>query len=93
MATDILGKTVFGVNFGLLDWGRVHHSTNSNMEDELSLFVKLHLYAGDSYLKMDLSGSLPFILGALIPILQEPVRQVLKRVPWTADRNIGQTNQ
>lgn len=98
MATDVIGKAAFGVNFGLLEEGKTDinkHEKNSERsikEDEVSEFVKLHVYSTTS-LKMDLTGSLSIILGLLAPILQEPFRQVLKRIPWTADRNIDQTNQ
>ncbi|XP_029126059.1 cytochrome P450 711A1-like [Cajanus cajan] len=41
---------------------------------------------------MDLSGSFSIILGLLAPILQEPFRQVLKRIPGTMDWKIERTN-
>jgi len=97
MATDVIGQAAFGVNFGLLKEGKSDNKTekyskHSSKEDDVSAFVKLHVHSTTS-LKMDLTGSFSIILGLLIPILQEPFRQVLKRIPWTADRNIDQTNQ
>jgi len=97
MATDIIGQAAFGVNFGLLgeDKGDNNHekySKHSNKEDEVSAFIKLHVHSTTS-LKIDLTGSLSIILGLLVPILQEPFGQVLKRIPWTADRNIDQTTR
>jgi len=54
-------------------------------------FVKMHLHATTS-LKMDLSGSLSIIVGKLVPFLQQPFRQVLKRIPGTADWKIDHVN-
>lgn len=87
MATDIIGQAAFGVKFGL-----VENTEPSRKEDEVSSFVKLHIHSTTS-LKMDLTGSFSIILGLLIPFLQEPFRQLLKRLPWTADSKIDQTNQ
>ncbi|PQM38438.1 hypothetical protein Pyn_20368 [Prunus yedoensis var. nudiflora] len=42
---------------------------------------------------MDLSGSLSIILGLLVPILQEPFRQILKRIPGTMDWKVEHTNR
>ncbi|KAK2994253.1 hypothetical protein RJ640_008170, partial [Escallonia rubra] len=58
------------------------------MED----FINQHIYS-TTMLKMDLSGSLSIIVGILIPILQEPFRQILKRIPGTMDWKVDRTNQ
>ena len=42
---------------------------------------------------MDFSGSLSIILGLLVPILQEPFRQILKRIPGTMDWKVERTNR
>ncbi|KAL5698693.1 hypothetical protein ACHQM5_029693 [Ranunculus cassubicifolius] len=63
MATDSIGLSAFGIDFGL------------------------------TTVKMDLSASFSIIIGLLFPILQEPFRQILKRLPWTTDWKIEQTNQ
>jgi cytochrome P450 len=42
---------------------------------------------------MDLSGSFSIILGLLVPILQEPFRQILKRIPGTMDWKVDRTNK
>ncbi|KAL5698691.1 hypothetical protein ACHQM5_029691 [Ranunculus cassubicifolius] len=91
MATDIIGQSAFGFDFGLSkhNGGEIHYD---NMDDEVSDFIKQHIYSTTT-LKMDLSGSFSIILGLLFPILQEPFRQILKRIPWTTDCKVDQTNQ
>jgi cytochrome P450 len=42
---------------------------------------------------MDLSGSFSIIIGLLVPILQEPFRQILKRIPGTMDWKVDRTNR
>ncbi|KAJ0977465.1 hypothetical protein J5N97_012939 [Dioscorea zingiberensis] len=84
LATNVIGQAAFGVNFGLL--------RDTIAEEEVSAFMKEHLYSTNS-LKMDLSGSFSIILGLIIPILQEPFRQILKRIRGTADWKIEKTNQ
>lgn len=61
-------------------------------DDEVSDFINQHIYS-TTQLKMDLSGSFSIILGLIAPILQEPFRQILKRVPGTMDWKIEQTNR
>lgn len=51
----------------------------------------MHLHATTS-LKMDLSGSLSIIVGQLVPFLHQPFRQVLTRIPGSADREIDRVN-
>ncbi|KAG1330182.1 Cytochrome P450 711A1 [Cocos nucifera] len=88
LATDVIGRAAFGVDFGLSKEGSPN---KPNKDDEVSAFIEEHIYSTTS-LKMDLSGSFSIILGLLIPILQEPFRQLLRRIPGTADRKIDQTN-
>lgn len=84
LTTDIIGHAAFGVNFGL--------SGKKPVKDvEVTDFINQHVYS-TTQLKMDLSGSLSIILGLLIPILQEPFRQVLKRIPGTMDWRVEKTN-
>ncbi|KAG9455644.1 hypothetical protein H6P81_000152 [Aristolochia fimbriata] len=98
MSTDIIGQAAFGVDFGLskgLSPNKSDISTNTTGEaedDQVSGFIRQHIYATTS-LKMDLSGSLSILLGLLLPVLQEPLRQILKWIPGTADRKIDQTNK
>ncbi|KAL2317928.1 hypothetical protein Fmac_031804 [Flemingia macrophylla] len=98
LATDVIGQAAFGVNFGLSKPHSVCESiksvnnTRDEDNDEVSDFINQHIYS-TTQLKMDLSGSFSIILGLLAPILQEPFRQVLKRIPGTMDRKIERTNE
>ncbi|XP_068647629.1 cytochrome P450 711A1 [Aristolochia californica] len=97
MATDIIGQAAFGVDFGLSKGPLPENSDISTNikeaeDDEVSGFIKQHIYSTTS-LKMDLSGSLSIILGLLLPVLQEPLRQILRLIPGTTDRKIDQTNK
>lgn len=99
LATDVIGEAAFGVNFGLSKPHSVCESIKSvsvnnvrNDDDEVSDFINQHIYS-TTQLKMDLSGSFSIILGLLAPILQEPFRQILKRIPGTMDRKIESTNE
>ncbi|GAB2276723.1 hypothetical protein Dimus_011440 [Dionaea muscipula] len=82
LATDVIGQAAFGINFGLSD----------NTTDEISDFIRQHIYSTTA-LKMDLSGSLSILVGLLVPLLQEPFRQVLRRIPGTMDWKVERTNQ
>ncbi|KAE8676019.1 CYP711A1 protein [Hibiscus syriacus] len=86
LATDVIGQAAFGVNFGLTG------PQSINQSDQVSDFINQHIYS-TTKLKMDLSGSLWIILGLLAPILQEPFRQILKRIPGTMDWKIERTNK
>lgn len=105
LATDVIGQAAFGADFGLT---RKHHAAPPHVhggeeEDEgsrhsravaaskSSEFIKMHVYSTTS-LKMDLSGSLSTIVGTLVPLLQKPLRQLLLRIPGSADREIQRVN-
>lgn len=105
LATDVIGQAAFGVNFGLSSphsFCDSIESVNANVNNnnasasydtnEVSDFLNQHIYS-TTQLKMDLSGSLSIILGLLVPILQEPFRQILKRIPGTMDWKIERTNK
>lgn len=93
LATDIIGQAAFGVDFGLSKQRTSDNSINQSKNmSEVSSFIKEHIYSTTS-LKMDLSGSFSIILGLVFPILQEPVRQILRWVPGTADYKIDQTSK
>lgn len=97
LATDVIGQAAFGVDFGLSKPKITHDSIGKKDEDDVESdqvqkFINQHIYS-TTQLKMDLSGSFSIILGLLIPIFQEPFRQILKRIPGTMDWKIDQTNQ
>lgn len=95
LATDVIGQAAFGVSFGLSKPHSDHDSLTTNgssTTDEVSDFINQHIYS-TTQLKMDLSGSFSIILGLLIPILQEPFRQILKRIPYTMDWKADRTNK
>ncbi|XP_073055289.1 cytochrome P450 711A1 [Primulina eburnea] len=97
LATDVIGQAAFGVDFGLSKPKITHDSVEKKDDDDVELdqvqkFINQHIYS-TTQLKMDLSGSFSIILGLLIPILQEPFRQILKRIPGTMDWKVDQTNQ
>lgn len=103
LATDVIGQAAFGVNFGLSQSHSVHNESknvatdnkdlmNASGSNEVTDFINQHIYS-TTQLKMDLSGSFSIILGLLVPILQEPFRQILKRIPGTMDWKIERTNE
>uniref|UniRef100_A0A2P2M186 Thromboxane-A synthase n=1 Tax=Rhizophora mucronata TaxID=61149 RepID=A0A2P2M186_RHIMU len=94
LATDVIGQAAFGVDFGLSKPQSVSATSDSqwNEGNEVSGFINQHIYS-TTQLKMDLSGSFSIILGLLIPILQEPFRQILKRIPGTMDWKVDRTSK
>ncbi|XP_030448583.1 cytochrome P450 711A1 [Syzygium oleosum] len=99
LATDVIGQAAFGVDFGLSrGQSKLGHGSsasekgNGDRDNEVSDFINKHIYS-TTQLKMDLSGSFSIILGLLVPILQEPFRQILKRIPGTMDRKVDRTNK
>ncbi|KAF9681000.1 hypothetical protein SADUNF_Sadunf06G0180200 [Salix dunnii] len=98
LATDVIGQAAFGVDFGLSKPQSASDSiksfNNQGKEDncDVSEFINQHIYS-TTQLKMDLSGSFSIILGLLVPILQEPFRQILKRIPGTMDWKVDRTNR
>nr|AYM55622.1 cytochrome p450 [Croton stellatopilosus] len=97
LATDVIGQAAFGVDFGLSKPQSTASDSTSNSRNqengnEASDFINHHVYS-TTQLKMDLSGSFSIIIGLLIPILQEPFRQILKRLPGTMDWKVDRTNK
>uniref|UniRef100_A0A0D9YDP8 Uncharacterized protein n=1 Tax=Oryza glumipatula TaxID=40148 RepID=A0A0D9YDP8_9ORYZ len=100
LATDVIGQAAFGTDFGL---SKVPVTPDDSNIDKIaadtsveakasSEFIKMHMHATTS-LKMDLSGSLSILVGMLLPFLQEPFRQVLKRIPGMGDYKIDRVNR
>ncbi|CAK9140571.1 unnamed protein product [Ilex paraguariensis] len=96
LATDVIGQAAFGVDFGLSKpqsiSDSIENTSHQQNDNEVQDFINQHIYS-TTQLKMDLSGSLSIILGLLVPILQEPFRQILKRIPGTMDYKVDRTNQ
>lgn len=97
LATDVIGQAAFGVDFSLSKPKSGPAATKEvnnqhDSDDQVQKFIDQHIYS-TTMLKMDLSGSFSIILGMLIPILQEPFRQILKRIPGTMDWKVDRTNQ
>ncbi|RCV26930.1 hypothetical protein SEVIR_5G287900v4 [Setaria viridis] len=98
LATDVIGQAAFGADFGLSGKPPVPGDEDSKGADDggaaakaSSEFINMHIHSTTS-LKMDLSGSLSTIVGMFLPFLQKPLRQVLLRVPGSADREITRVN-
>ncbi|OEL22806.1 Cytochrome P450 711A1 [Dichanthelium oligosanthes] len=94
--TDSIGQVAFGVDFGLTKDTATSPPQQPAAHDAKSVdpatdFIRKHFHATTS-LKMDLSGSVSIVLGQFVPFLQEPVRQLLLRVPGSADRRLEETN-
>ncbi|XP_072998431.1 cytochrome P450 711A1 isoform X2 [Typha latifolia] len=88
LATDVIGQAAFGIDFGLSKEGSAN---KSEIDEEVSALIEEHMYSTTS-LKMDLSGSFSIIVGLIVPFLQEPFKQLFKRIPGTADWKIEKTN-
>lgn len=97
LATDVIGQAAFGIDFGLSKPPNPSSdapgtfASNEDHGKETTEFISQHIYSTTT-LKMDLSGSLSVIVGLLVPVLQEPFRQVLKRIPSTMDWKVEKTN-
>ncbi|CAO2171141.1 unnamed protein product, partial [Urochloa humidicola] len=89
--SDTIGQVAFGVDFGLTKGDASSATTESTGSNAATDFIRKHFYATTS-LKMDLSGSLSIVLGQFVPFLQEPARQLLMRIPGSADRRMEETN-
>ncbi|RWW81010.1 hypothetical protein BHE74_00010622 [Ensete ventricosum] len=86
LTMSVIGKTAFGIEFGLLN----DDSSGCCNDDDGSCFLR-HLIYSVTYLKMDLSVSTT--LGMIAPLLQKPCREIFKRIPGTADYKLHQINQ
>ncbi|VFQ82297.1 unnamed protein product [Cuscuta campestris] len=89
LATDVIGQAAFGVDFGL---SKPQEDKEESLDNGVQEFLNQHIYS-TTQLKMDMSGSFSIILGLLVPFLQEPVRQILKRIPGTMDWKVEKTNK
>ncbi|XP_052159544.1 cytochrome P450 711A1-like [Oryza glaberrima] len=95
LATDVIGKAAFGVDFGLTAAAAAAPRSDDTADadrGEAAEFIREHVHSTTS-LKMDLSGSLSIVLGLVAPALQGPARRLLSRVPATADWRTARTNE
>uniref|UniRef100_K3YM36 Cytochrome P450 n=1 Tax=Setaria italica TaxID=4555 RepID=K3YM36_SETIT len=95
--SDTIGQVAFGVHFGLTkDMATspppLQEPAAAKSVDPATDFIRKHFHATTTSLKMCLSGSLSIVLGQFVPFLQEPLRQLLLRVPGSADRRLEETN-
>ncbi|CAO2178627.1 unnamed protein product [Urochloa humidicola] len=93
LATDVIGQAALGADFGLSGKPPPGDDETRGVgdDDASSEFINMHIHATTS-LKMDLSGSLSTIVGTFLPFLRKPLRQVLLRIPGSADREITRVN-
>ncbi|WOL05069.1 Cytochrome P450 [Canna indica] len=94
LAIDVIGKTAFGIGFSLNESSSSKDHLNNienGSNDNASAFLKQHMYSVTS-LKMDLSSSFSTVLGLITPVLQKPCREILRRVPGTADHKLQHSN-
>jgi carlactone C-19 oxidase len=93
LATDVIGQAAFGADFGLCrePASRLQEGDGGSAAKAASEFINMHIYSTTS-LKMDMSGSLSVIVGTLVPFLLKPLRQLLLRVPGSADRETTRVN-
>ncbi|TVT98931.1 hypothetical protein EJB05_55744, partial [Eragrostis curvula] len=90
--SDTLGQVAFGVDFGLTnDRTQQRPVQGPGVIDSVTDFIEKHIHVTTS-LKMDLSAPLSIVTGLVAPFLQEPVRQLMLRVPGSADRRLEDTN-
>jgi carlactone C-19 oxidase len=96
MAIDIIGKTAFGIEFGLSK-NSAGSSCGSETDggegdDDVREFLKEYKRSME-FIKMDLSSSLSTILGLFLPCAQTPCRRLLRRVPGTADYKMDENER
>jgi len=99
LATDVIGQAAFAADFGHSGKPAVPDDDTKGVDDvgdaakakASSKFINMHIHSTRS-LKMDLSGPLSIVLGQFVPFLQEPVRQLMLRVPGSADRRLEEAN-
>jgi carlactone C-19 oxidase len=94
MSIDIIGKTAFGFEFGLLDqFSNQGNTEEIERDNDITNFLKEYRLTLQ-YLKMDLSSSFSTILGLFVSTsLQKIFKKVLKKVPGTMDFKIEQNEK
>ncbi|KAF0934171.1 hypothetical protein E2562_023432 [Oryza meyeriana var. granulata] len=100
MAIDIIGKTAFGIEFGLSrkaadtagDGSADGYGGAGEGDDDVKEFLREYKKSME-FIKMDLSSSLSTILGLFLPCVQTPCKRLLRRVPGTADYKMDQNER
>ncbi|XP_066329802.1 cytochrome P450 711A1-like [Miscanthus floridulus] len=95
MAIDIIGKTAFGIEFGLSKNTAATGETeggDGEGDDNVREFLKEYKRSME-FVKMDLSSSLSTILGLFLPCVQTPCKRLLRRVPGTADYKMNENER
>lgn len=94
MAIDIIGKTAFGIEFGLSKnaAGGGGETEGGEGDDNVREFLKEYKRSME-FVKMDLSSSLSTILGLFLPCVQTPCKRLLRRVPGTADYKMNENER
>lgn len=94
MSIDIIGKTAFGFEFGLMDrFSNERNNDETERDNDVTNFLKEYRLTLE-YLKMDLSSSLSTILGLFVsPSLQKIFKKILTRIPGTMDFKIAQNEK
>ncbi|CAL5059398.1 unnamed protein product [Urochloa decumbens] len=91
MAIDIIGKTAFGIEFGLSK-DPSGEADGGGGDDDVREFLKEYKRSME-FIKMDLSSSLSTILGLFLPCVQTPCRRLLRLVPGTADYKMDENER
>uniref|UniRef100_A0A0E0CI45 Cytochrome P450 n=2 Tax=Oryza meridionalis TaxID=40149 RepID=A0A0E0CI45_9ORYZ len=96
MAIDIIGKTAFGIEFGLsrkaADAAGDDGGGDGGGDDDVKEFLREYKKSME-FIKMDLSSSLSTIMGLFLPCVQTPCKRLLRRVPGTADYKMDQNER
>jgi carlactone C-19 oxidase len=102
MAIDIIGRTAFGIEFGLsknaVGTGSSSESpgggggSGSEGEGDVREFLREYKRSVE-FVKMDLTSSLSTILGLSLPCVQTQCKRLLRRVPGTADYKMDQNER
>ncbi|KAJ4789096.1 hypothetical protein LUZ62_040342 [Rhynchospora pubera] len=94
MAIDIIGKTAFGFEFGLMSqFSDQRNDDETERDNDITNFLKEYKLTLE-YLKMDLSSSFSTILGLFVsPSLQKIFKKVLAQIPGTMDFKIAQNEK
>uniref|UniRef100_A0A0D9VDW8 Thromboxane-A synthase n=1 Tax=Leersia perrieri TaxID=77586 RepID=A0A0D9VDW8_9ORYZ len=92
MAIDIIGKTAFGIEFGLSRKAADDGGEDDDKDNDVKEFLREYKKSME-FIKMDLSSSLSTILGLFLPCIQTPCKRLLRHIPGTADYKMDQNER